>query len=283
MFAVLLVPGLAAATAIRPYLPLDPEYAGSLLGVLAVLAVTLVMTRWVNRKPLGAVGLFVSQRTFRDAGTGFLLGAFMIAMVAGAQGASGTLSLTWLPPDMGTGLRITLLSFASFALAGFLEELLFRGYLFQTLMQAVTFLPAALILSAFFAVAHFSNPNTTTIGLVNVGLAGLWLSFAYLKTRNLWLPTGLHIGWNFSQTTLFGYPTSGIEFAGNRLVAQVQGGPAWLTGASFGAEGSVFATAVILGCTWYIVKSRHFAAPAGVVTLDSLEDLLGPANGEPEA
>jgi uncharacterized protein len=166
------------------------------------------------------------------------------------------------------------LSLIGFGFAAALEELLFRGYMFQTLAQGITLFPAMILFSALFAVAHASNPSASLLSSVNVFLAGVWLSFAYIKTRSLWLPIGLHWSWNFSQTTVFGFPTSGISFADRRLLNQVVTGPDWITGGGFGPEGGVLATAALVAGTWYLLKSRRISVPEGIVTLDSLEDVL---------
>jgi len=170
-------------------------------------------------------------------------------------------------------------SFVLFALSTFYEEVAFRGYLFQTLIQSVTFLPATIIMAAIFAAAHLANPHVTDLGVVNVALAGVFLSVAYMKTRSLWLPFGLHLAWNFSQTTIFGYPTSGIDFSARRLFDVVQGGPDWVTGGVFGPEGGVLTSLALVIGTGTILRSTLLRAPEGIITLDSVEDLLEPDNG----
>jgi hypothetical protein len=178
-------------------------------------------------------------------------------------------------------LALSILQLAAiFTLTATLEELLFRGYAFQTLMQGITFAPAMLLVSLLFALAHARNPNATVFGLCNVALAGIWLSFAYFKTRGLWLPMGLHCGWNFAQTAIFGFPTSGADFSGLKPFVTAQSGPEWVTGGAFGPEGGVLATISLIAGTWYILKSPAFSTPPGIVTLESLEDLLRPRDGD---
>jgi hypothetical protein len=242
--------------------------------VLAILGASFAMTRYVNRKPIAAIGLWANRRALRDAGAGVGIGVAMMAGIFVAELLLGYASPVWQGFSPGqAGLALLRLG-AAFAVAAVLEELLFRGYAFQTLMQGITFVPAMVVLSLLFALAHAQNPNVTVIGLCNVALAGMWLSFAYLKTRGLWLPIGLHFGWNFAQTGLFGFPTSGGQFSGLRPIITEQSGPEWVTGGAFGPEGGVLATVALIAGTWYLLKSEAFAAPPGVVTLESIEDLL---------
>lgn len=249
----------------------------AVLGInLALLAASYVMTRFANRKPLSAIGLWLNRRAVRDTAAGVGVGILMMAGIFLVELALGYATPVWqgFPPGR-TALALLQLA-ATFALAAALEELLFRGYAFQTLMQGITFAPAMLLVSLLFALAHAKNPNASVFGLFNVALAGAWLSFAYLKTRGLWLPTGLHFGWNFAQTAVFGFPTSGAEFSGLRPMITLQSGPEWVTGGAFGPEGGGLATLALIAGTWYVLKSRAFSTPPGIVTLESLEDLLRP-------
>ncbi len=256
------------------------DIVGLILLTASVLLGTFVMTRFINRKPFGAIGLFFHPAAPREFGMGCLLGFLMMSGVFIVELTLGYVGLTWRGVSPDTGLALLGASLALFALSAFFEEILFRGYFFQTLIQAATFVPATLVMAVLFALAHGRNPEAGLFGLINVGLAGVWLSIAYMKTRSLWLPLGLHLAWNFSQTTIFSFPTSGVSFEGRQLFLLTQSGPAWLTGGRFGPEGGVLATLSLIGCTWYLLKSRVVRVPEGMITLDSVEDLLPPR--EPE-
>lgn len=90
------------------------------------------------------------------------------------------------------------------------EELIFRGLLFQTLIEKINPIAAAVILSLLFAFFHIYNPNVNTIGLINIFLAGLMFSTMYIKTKSLWMPISFHFTWNWTQQYLIGSPVSGI-------------------------------------------------------------------------
>lgn len=251
------------------------------LGVtLALLAASYVMTKFVHHKPLSAIGLWLKRRALRDTSAGAGIGVLMMGGIFVVELLLGYASPVWQGFSAGRAVLSVLQLALTFTLAAALEELLFRGYAFQTLMQGLTFAPAMLLVSLLFALAHAQNPNVSVFGLFNVALAGIWLSFAYFKTRGLWFPTGLHFGWNFAQTGLFGFPTSGAEFAGLRPVVTSQSGPDWVTGGAFGPEGGILATIALIAGTWYILKSPAFSTPPEIVTLESVEDLLRPQDGE---
>jgi hypothetical protein len=258
-------------------------FGGSVVPLLVILYVTWVMIRWANHKPFAAVGLWIHPRALRECAMGLLIGFLMMTGIFLVEMALGVLTLTWRGltlTELAGAVSISLLFFAASAL---FEELLFRGYVFQTLIQWVTFLPALVVMSVLFGLAHAYNPHATVLSTVNVILAGVWLSFAYFKTRSLWVPFGLHLSWNFAQTTIYAFPTSGLAFAERRLFLSMQSGPEWLTGGEFGPEGGVLATIALVAATWYILKTSLLVVPEGIITLDSVEDILRPRseNGAP--
>jgi len=121
---------------------------------------------------------------------------------------------------------------------GFAEESLLRGYALVMLARSLSFWPAALLLSTLFSALHSFNGGETPAGLASVGLFGMVLAYSYRRTGSLWFACGLHAGWDFAQTFVFGVPNSGMVLPGSPIEPQFHG-PAWLTGGSVGPEGSV--------------------------------------------
>jgi hypothetical protein len=112
--------------------------------------------------------------------------------------------------------------------------LLIRGYTLQVLEQAWGIRTTVGASSAIFAGLHLGNPVagwTASIGLV---AAGLLFAYAYLATRALWLPIGLHLSWNLSEGPMLGFPVSGLAGAG--LLETRVSGPELATGGNFGPE-----------------------------------------------
>ena len=70
-------------------------------------------------------------------------------------------------------------------------------------------------------------------------LAGVLLSAAYLLTRSLWLPTMLHLGWNWGMASVLDLPVSGFEIIDTPFYDPVVRGPEWLAGGGFGPEGGL--------------------------------------------
>ena len=138
------------------------------------------------------------------------------------------------------------------------EELLFRGYAFQRLAASVGALWAVLITSALFGAGHLLNPSATPLSTANTVLAGVLLSLAYLKTRALWLPIGLHWAWNFTMGPILGLPVSGLNISPT-LFRSEAAGPTWLAGGVYGPEGGLILTLVCLAATLWLARSRKIA------------------------
>ncbi|PLX31562.1 MAG: hypothetical protein C0600_05295 [Ignavibacteria bacterium] len=153
-------------------------------------------------------------------------------------------------------------SLFTFSLVGFAEEILMRGYPFTILHQRSGSMRALVITAVIFSLIHGANPGIGWLGFANIFLAGIWLGAARLVTGALWLPIGLHIGWNFFLGSVFGFPVSGV-FERSVFITEYSG-PDWLTGGSFGPEGGLLATAVLIAGTaiLYLPGISSWLSPA---------------------
>jgi uncharacterized protein len=147
-----------------------------------------------------------------------------------------------------------------FIVAAAFEELVFRGYAFQTLLRGAPAVVPILLFSVYFGWAHWGNPNRTLFSTTNTALAGVWLSIAYLKTRNLWFPTALHFMWNWTMGAFFGIPVSGLRMPRQPLLVlsnnEANNWTVWLTGGSYGSEGGAAATIVLIIAIIAIWRAR---------------------------
>ena len=194
-----------------------------------------------EENPLAAQGLR-RWHWGRDFLLGLAIGAGLIALSVAVMAVLGHVSfqLAWSRHALGQ-LAAVLFMLAAAAMT---EELMFRGYPFQRLVEALGAVPAILVLSFLFGYAHSRNPHVSLLAILNTLLVGILLAVAYLRTRALWLPWGIHLAWNATLGVAFGLPVSGLDFS--VVVKGTALGPAWLTGGDYGLEGSLLATVVIL-------------------------------------
>jgi hypothetical protein len=131
-----------------------------------------------------------------------------------------------------------------------------------------------MLTSIFFAWVHLSNPNVVPgFTLLNTTLAGIWLGIAYLRTRSLWLPLGIHWSWNWMMGAVLGLPVSGIEnLTPAPLLRATDAGPAWLTGGTYGIEGGAACTIALLLSTVFIWRTRLVSATPEMLQLTDKEN-----------
>jgi len=208
-----------------------------------------IASRWLDRRSFESLGLKVGRQALFDllAGIGIVL--VQLGFIYGIMSSLGWLTFdgfAWEFDAPGTVLMNTLLFFVIFLLVGWNEELLSRGYHLQTIASGLNMFCAVVISSAVFGLLHLDNPHATWVSTAGIFFAGVYQSYGYIRTRQLWLPIGLHVGWNFFEGVVFGFPVSGFDiYALTRI--QVTGPVSW-TGGAFGPEaGLILLPSLIVG------------------------------------
>lgn len=246
-----------------------------LILLVAALSAGFICTRWLEGLPWRALGLSFHVRWWRDLIVGSLIGISSLALATAIATAGGGLSFTVSGRAALLQVGQTLiLSAILFVFAALSEESLFRGYPLQTLTRANLAWLAVFITSVPFAAVHLRNPNVVAgFTFINTALAGVWLAVAYLRTRSLWFPLGVHWAWNWALGSLFGLPVSGMtNLAPHPLLRGADLGPAWLTGGSYGIEGGLAGTVTLLVSTIFIWRTRLVSATPEMKALTSREN-----------
>ena len=124
-----------------------------------------------------------------------------------------------------------------------------------------------------FGLVHLKNPNVVPgVTFANTALAGVWLAAAYLRTRSLWLPLGVHWSWNWALGWFFGLPISGIDLVSHPLLQAEESGPKWLTGGSYGIEGGVACTISLIVFTIFLWRTSLVSATPELLKMTSEEN-----------
>ena len=219
----------------------------------------LITADHVEEGALASMGLGWSRSTLRQVLAGLGIGVVMVlgcaaVLVVWADDVtlSGHLgSMTMLR----AGLALTVLALGAMA-----EEAAFRGYPFQRLTDAAGPIVAIVVIQIGFGLIHSDNPNVSRWGIANTALFGVLLAVAYLRSRSLWLPWGMHFGWNAMLAVGLGLPLSGLTVFASVLHTRVRG-PEWMTGGSYGIEGGALTTVAIIAMSpvvwWLGGRIRH--------------------------
>ncbi|SEG97798.1 hypothetical protein SAMN05444920_11163 [Nonomuraea solani] len=185
-------------------------------------------------------------RMWRGALLGFGLFATLMLLIAMFGGLR---SLSWGSFGGFVGTAGMMMSVAV------AEELLFRGVLFRIMEERTGTVIALVVSSALFGATHLVNANATVWGTLSLALTGgTMLAAAYVATRSLWLPIGVHFAWNFTHAGIFGVVLSGSDVPPHGLLNATLSGPSVLTGGTFGPEASLFALLVCLVPTVLLLR-----------------------------
>ncbi|WP_430409753.1 CPBP family intramembrane glutamic endopeptidase [Kordia sp.] len=219
--------------------------------LLGTLGSIWVFTKYVDKIPFSSLGFHLKNRG-KDIIFGIVLGFAIMAIAYYSLLSLNQISLN----SYVVNTKGIIYSIIFFIIISLIEEILCRGYILNQLLQTSNKYVALVISSIIFTALHSLNPNMGTIPVLNLFLAGILLGITYIYTKNLWFPIALHFSWNFFQGSIFGFEVSGQKLYS--VIQQTRAEDNLLNGGSFGFEGSLLATFMILICifliNWYYKK-----------------------------
>jgi hypothetical protein len=230
---------------------------GYLVGITATHLIAAAFTNWLvlriyeNRR-LTDLGLWWERASSDNLLIGLIGGAGAAMIVLIPPLVAGAAHIVKTPNDQpGLGTLIFVMALLAAGAVG--EELVFRGYGFQVLLAALgpylTIVPVGIV----FALLHGANPNATSFGIVNTAGFGILFGYSYWRSRDLWLPFGLHLGWNFT-LPLFGVPLSGLKMNVTGHEMSWTAGALW-SGGDYGPEASVLTSGALLLLAIYLWRA----------------------------
>lgn len=219
-----------------------------------------IARRWLDKRSFESLGLKLSAQAWIDILVGIGITFVQMGLIYVLMLSLGWLTFegfAWEFDPINTVITSTLIFFVGFVFVGWNEELLSRGYHLQTIASGLNLFWGVVLSSAVFGILHLGNPNATWVSAAGIFFAGLFLAYGYIRTKQLWLPIGLHIGWNFFEGVVFGFPVSGLDiYALTRITVH---GPELWTGGAFGPEaGLIVLPALIVGALliWLYTRGR---------------------------
>jgi membrane protease YdiL (CAAX protease family) len=230
-----------------------PQLVLAALGTFSAAAVAnAIALRIYERGQLADIGLNWSPASRRNllVGIGGGLGAALVVLTGPILVRAADLQ-----PIPGQRLEWPSMLFVSLVLlfGAVGEEMLFRGYAFQVLVQAIGPFATILPMGVIFGLAHSLNQNFTLLALINTVLWGVVLGYAFLRSGDLWLPIGLHFGWNWT-LPLFGANLSGFTMDITGYALQWKIGTLW-SGGAYGPEGGLLTSAIIVALLFFLHRA----------------------------
>jgi len=225
---------------------------------LAIFLSIFLIRRCIDKRSFISLGLRPQKQTMVDILTGIGVTFVMMGLIFVTEWWLGWLSIVsfaWNVDPVQNVIAQTLLFFVVFMVVGWNEELMSRGYHLQTIASGLNLFWGLIISSAIFGILHLANPHATWTGAFGIFFAGLFLGYAYIRTGQLWLSMGLHMGWNFFEGVVFGFPVSGLDIF--HLTHLNVTGPQIWTGGNFGPEaGLIILPMLALGSGMIFLYTR---------------------------
>lgn len=234
---------------------------------LAGLLANLSTMRVFDRRPLADIGLQANFASGRNFTLGILLGGGAAALMLLAPLLAGTGHLV-ARPEGQTNIPSVVFYLFTILFASMGEELIFRGYAFQLLVEKMGPFATILPVSVLFGFAHILNSNVSRLAIANTVIWGILLGYSFLRSRDLWLPIGLHFGWN-AVLPLFGANLSGHTIDVTRYTYRWDLLPIW-SGGNYGPEGGLLTTIFVVSLFFALAKAP--IAPQTARIAPSLND-----------
>ena len=216
---------------------------------LAFILSVYLARRFLDKRSFESLGLKLNKHAFPSILAGIGITFVQMSLIYILMLGFGWLTFegfAWTADSITHVIRETTLFLVFFILTGWSEEILSRGYHLQTIASGLNLFWGVLLSSTIFGALHFYNPDATWVSTFGIFIAGLFFAYAYIRTKQLWLPIGLHIGWNFFEGVVFGFPVSGLDIY--PLLRIKVTGPVLWTGGAFGPEaGLVMLPSLVVG------------------------------------
>lgn len=224
-----------------------------ILDLLAFGFILNTVFRWtkkVEKRPIRTLG-FYKENFLSSLLKGFGLGLALFLLTLLGLVALGQYQFDSIHLNLYS-LVFVVFTIPFWILQGTAEEVVSRAWLLPQLASRTNLKLAVLISSLFFTLLHTGNSGLTPLSLVNLFLFGVAMSLYLLKTDTVWGIAGIHGAWNFAQGNLFGILVSGQPSGTSLMTFLPQGNQDWLSGGSFGIEGSIVSSIILFLLILYL-------------------------------
>jgi membrane protease YdiL (CAAX protease family) len=226
----------------------------SVLGILiafiplgSAVAITATFAGLLDKQSLISLGLSYDGESLTRVsfGAAISLSCVTVAFLLGILMGYIKVKPSKLSEDCISCLPLFLGGLMDFFTAAVFEEIIFRGYVYFVLLKSgglyLAIIGSAIVFSTAHLIKHTSVP---LLYVLNAFVFGILVAVCRYFTCSLWLPVGLHFGWNVVSGPIFGLPYSGRTYDRGVVVSEVSG-PTWLTGGQYSLDAGVLGTLAI--------------------------------------
>ena len=223
------------------------------LGHISFILACIIIWKVFEKQKVSKMGLTSIKKGYKELIIGLILGAITMSIVAIVIMAIGDIEM--INPINKPEISMSLLyGLIIFIFVGFGEEILSRGYIMSVLKQTrnkwIVLVGPALI----FAALHLGNPGIDILSFINLFLVGVLFAYMFMKSKNIWMPIGYHITWNYFQGYIWGFEVSGLNVNGLYKIKNISNNI--INGGEFGPEGGIIVT-IIICLTFYFVNRYY--------------------------
>ena len=235
------------------YALLFNRFVSKLLKLIFVLVPAVVLLKWADRRPVSLMGLGRYPEALRELLAGMLMGVVLIVVGVSILWSTrlASFSFNGFSPDL---LWYLLGALVVLVISAAYEEVLFRGYVFQSLIEGTSFWIAVAVYSLLFGAGHLDNPDATVYTIAVTIIAGVCLGTIYYRTRALWMCIGVHFMWNWLMGPIFGMGMTGSRFLRRSLFAYEPSESGMIQGAD--ALSEIIFGLILIALVAYLWKAR---------------------------
>ena len=261
-----------------------PWFTGYFWGSCAASFAIALTANWLtmrifSTRRLVELGLWLTRASADNLALGLMGGAGAAALVLGPPLLMGAAHFGPLPPGDQASFGSLVFITTGLMVAATGEELMMRGYAFQILLASCGTWTTIVPVGVVFALLHGGNPDATWFSVTNTAGFGILFGYAFLRSRDIWLPIGLHFGWNFT-LPLFGVNVSGLRMrmTGHEMVWSA--GKLW-SGGDYGPEASILTSGVMVLLALYIWKAPVHRQPSPLTDPPEASEVCEPSPALP--
>ena len=235
----------------------DPVTILMLFSTIIAIIGTIIYCRFIEKRPIKTMG-FRKKNALRDYLIGLVIGTVIFSVAVLICIITGTADFVGL--STGFSASIIVFFFLGYLVQGMSEEVLCRGYFMISAARKNSLWAAVIANSVIFALLHLLNPGIGIMPIINITLFGIFASVYMIKSGNIWGAAAIHSSWNFVQGNIFGIQVSGLGKTESIFSVTLREGGDLINGGSFGLEGGLAVTIVLVICILMILYGdRHMS------------------------